>query len=52
LDVTIYELTNGSQKSFEGVLALLETISDLTVGLSRHMIAEIQAMKSRSLPNK
>jgi len=52
LDVAIYELTSGSQKSTEGVFALLETIPDLTVGLSRQMIAEIQAMKSRSQANK
>lgn len=47
LDVAIYELTSGSENSPEGAFALLEQISDLTVGLSRHMIAEIQAMKSR-----
>jgi len=52
LDVAIYELTSGPQKSTEGVFALLETISDLTVGLSRHMIAKIQDMKSRSRANK
>lgn len=47
LDVAIYELTSGSEKSPEGAFALLEKICDLTVGLSRHMIAEIQTMKSR-----
>ena len=52
LDVAIYELTSGSEKSPEGSFALLEKISDLTVGLSRHIIAEIQTMKSRQLVQK
>jgi hypothetical protein len=52
LDVAIYELTGGSQKSTEGAFALLESIADLTVGLSQHMISEIQAMKSRTRTNK
>jgi len=52
LDVAIYELSSDSQKSIDGAFALLESIADLTVGLSRHMIAEIQAMKSQSRTNK
>jgi hypothetical protein len=52
LDVAIYELTTGSQKPAESVFALLETTSDLTVELSRHMIAEIQAMKSELRANE
>jgi hypothetical protein len=48
LDVLIYELSSDLQKSVEGAFALMETISDLTVELSRHMIDEIQIMKSRS----
>jgi hypothetical protein len=36
----------------EGAFALLEKISDLTVGLSRHIIAEIQAMKNRTPAGK
>jgi hypothetical protein len=52
LDVAIYELTSGSQTAADGALTLLETISELTVRLSRHMMAEIQAMQSRSRPSE
>jgi len=52
LDVAIYELTSGSQKSTEDVFALLETISNLTVGLYRYIIAEIHAMKNQSQAKK
>jgi hypothetical protein len=48
LDVAIYELTSGTQKSTKSVNTLLETISDLTVGFSRDMIAEIKAMRNGS----
>jgi len=51
LDVAIYELSSGSQTSTDGAFVLLEKIPDLTVELSRNMIAEIQAMKSRSRAN-
>jgi hypothetical protein len=47
LDVAIYELTSGSQQSAERAVVLLETIAELTVALSRHMSADIQAIKSR-----
>jgi hypothetical protein len=52
LDVAIYEVTGGSHESTEGAFALLEKLSDSTVVLSRHMIAEIQAMKSRTQNGK
>jgi len=52
LDVAVDELSSGSHKSIEGAFTLLETITDLTVELSRHMIVEIQAMKSRTASPK
>jgi hypothetical protein len=52
LDVSIYELTSGSHESTAGALALFEKMSDSTVALSLHMIAEIQAMKSRAQTEK
>jgi L-lactate permease len=48
LDVAIYELSDGQMKSSDTARALLETISSLTIELSRQMIADIQEMTSRA----
>lgn len=45
LDLAIYELSQARVKLPESALTLLETISSLTVELSRQMIADIQEMR-------